>query len=382
MLKDVAFFLSETFKQTVKLTGIIYLHRITDNRMGGAAVRNLVMFKKLCGQDAFRHIVLATTMWSKLKTSDDYDSGVDNERQLTTHEEWWGMMHQRGSQVFRHSGSKECALKIVARLVVSRQQNGPVTLDIQREMVIDNKSLEDTAAGKEVEKEILEARTRFKEEVIDLQQSYEEALKDRDQQLADQLLKQRQDMEMKISKADLEREKLKISLEQLAEEKTAEYNALLVRLKAEEERREEMVSTYTEELQRVETQRLEDAAEFRRSREQTDMKQQAAEKQVRDMIEESNRKEAERGIEEQERLALLRCEAEERFNAQQAEAQRREKELRASIALIQQQNAKKGSIAPIVAVLAGLATAGVGVVTVNPALIAAGVGITGAAGAS
>jgi len=52
VLKDVAFFLSQTYKHTVRLAGIIYLHRITDMRMAGSSLRNLTMFKKLCGDEA------------------------------------------------------------------------------------------------------------------------------------------------------------------------------------------------------------------------------------------------------------------------------------------------------------------------------------------
>jgi hypothetical protein len=66
VLKEIAFFLSQTYKHTIRLAGIIYLHRITDDRVGSSALRNLNMFKQLCGEDVYEHVVLVTIMWGNL----------------------------------------------------------------------------------------------------------------------------------------------------------------------------------------------------------------------------------------------------------------------------------------------------------------------------
>lgn len=62
MLRRVADWLNRTHQAKVKLAGIVYLHRINDTRLGGSAMKNLRMFKKLCGDDALSCVVLATTM--------------------------------------------------------------------------------------------------------------------------------------------------------------------------------------------------------------------------------------------------------------------------------------------------------------------------------
>lgn len=41
VLREIATWLSNSYKDTAKLHGIIYLHRITDNKLGGSAMRNL-----------------------------------------------------------------------------------------------------------------------------------------------------------------------------------------------------------------------------------------------------------------------------------------------------------------------------------------------------
>lgn len=60
VLQNIAHWLSMSFKSGVKLSGIIYLRRITDPRMTGSIRRNLLMFKKLCGEDSFSSVILAT----------------------------------------------------------------------------------------------------------------------------------------------------------------------------------------------------------------------------------------------------------------------------------------------------------------------------------
>jgi predicted GTPase len=48
ILKEIANWLSTAYEENIKLAGIIYLHRIEDVRLGGAAMRNLRMFKAQC----------------------------------------------------------------------------------------------------------------------------------------------------------------------------------------------------------------------------------------------------------------------------------------------------------------------------------------------
>lgn len=49
ILQKLSVWLAASYSARTKLTGIIYLHRVSDNRMQGTALMNLGMFKKLCG---------------------------------------------------------------------------------------------------------------------------------------------------------------------------------------------------------------------------------------------------------------------------------------------------------------------------------------------
>ena len=51
------------YEKDIKLVGIIYLHRITDNHMHGTPHRNLRMFGEICGDQAVKHVVLVTATY-------------------------------------------------------------------------------------------------------------------------------------------------------------------------------------------------------------------------------------------------------------------------------------------------------------------------------
>jgi len=108
ILQNIAHWLSMSFKHGIKLSGIIFLHRIIDVKMADSARRNLLMFQKL-----WREILLlcnaCTTMWSQV----DEGTGSAREKELINTDEWWGHMYKKGSKIFHHTGgatgSKESA---------------------------------------------------------------------------------------------------------------------------------------------------------------------------------------------------------------------------------------------------------------------------------
>jgi hypothetical protein len=107
--------------------------------MAGSARRQLKMFRRLCGKDAQRNVLLVTTMWDRVHP----DEGSGREEQLRTDQSFWAGMIQRGSRILRHTGDEDSALKIVRALLPQDK----VTLQIQRELVDEGKTLADTAAG-------------------------------------------------------------------------------------------------------------------------------------------------------------------------------------------------------------------------------------------
>lgn len=95
------------------LAGIVYLHPLSNSRFPGSALKNLRMFKKLCGDDAFPRVVLATTMWDLM----DPRSAERRENEIMNKPDFWKLMIERGSRVFRLDRGKESAATVIEYLI-------------------------------------------------------------------------------------------------------------------------------------------------------------------------------------------------------------------------------------------------------------------------
>lgn len=139
ILDEIVQYLVAQYELGIKLRGIIYMHRITDNKMQGTAQRYFEIFQRLVGDQNLGNVVLLTTMWNQLK-----DEGVGLQRDQQLREEFWNVMEQKGSHIRSYKGSKQQAEAIICRLM----RKEAVVLDIQRELVDERMSIEQTTAGK------------------------------------------------------------------------------------------------------------------------------------------------------------------------------------------------------------------------------------------
>jgi len=140
ILKMVSKWLKKTYEQHIYLSGILYFHRISDNRMAGTPLKNLKMFQELCGPDAFSRIILTTTMW------DEVEIPVGEQREKELKEKYWKPMMDLKSKTERYHNSHESAWEILRPVVESVSENQAILL--QEEMVDMKKQLSDTSAGR------------------------------------------------------------------------------------------------------------------------------------------------------------------------------------------------------------------------------------------
>ena len=91
ILGELANWLNNSYAENIRLTGIIYLHRISDTRLRQTAMKNLKMFKALCGEDGLPSVVLATTLWTNVSPAD----GVMRETELRENPNMWKKMIER-----------------------------------------------------------------------------------------------------------------------------------------------------------------------------------------------------------------------------------------------------------------------------------------------
>ena len=97
VLKMLVDWLASTYRNGHKLSGILYLHRITDARMRGSSVRNLNMFRQLIGDGFHKNLTLATSCWKLVPWSD----ALSRETELKTNSNFWKMMIMKGARLER-----------------------------------------------------------------------------------------------------------------------------------------------------------------------------------------------------------------------------------------------------------------------------------------
>lgn len=250
ILKEIAFFLAAIYSKKVRLAGIVYLHRITDPRMQGSALKNLHMFQKLCGDRGLSSVVLATTMWKGLEATEEGRQVGQQRSEDLQKPEFWGAMIKRGSRIVKHDGSPESANSIVGSLIDGATKGGidgqGAVLDIQVQMVDERKTLDETAAGQFVQAEMLEARRRFEADLVEYQASMEMALQEKDTQMFELLRKEKEEAERRAAQLNTDRDQLRVSLQQLAREKDAKYQALAAEAQAKQaQQNQDLDSTAT-----------------------------------------------------------------------------------------------------------------------------------------
>ncbi|KAG8829192.1 hypothetical protein FRC17_007003 [Serendipita sp. 399] len=106
ILTMIAEFLVIAHGRKLKLDTILYLHRISDNRMAGSPLKNLQLFASLCGNVAMPNVVLVTTMWSLVPED------VGEQRLVELRKDFWSPMLEKGCTVAPFKDSYESAFAV------------------------------------------------------------------------------------------------------------------------------------------------------------------------------------------------------------------------------------------------------------------------------
>ncbi|KAE9365819.1 P-loop containing nucleoside triphosphate hydrolase protein [Stipitochalara longipes BDJ] len=165
----IANWLRDSYKERTLLSGIIYLHRISDPRMSGSSIKNLRMFRKLCGAESMHNVSLVTTMWDRVTRIE----GETRERDLINGENgFWKTMIGSGCLVRRHDGSVDSARGLVAELAGMER----TVLRLQKE-IAEGKKLIETEAGLSLNEELLRVRRQHEEELRCVKEEMAAAMK-------------------------------------------------------------------------------------------------------------------------------------------------------------------------------------------------------------
>lgn len=241
ILGEIATWLERSYSANIKLAGLVYLHRIQDNRVGGSGTKNIHMFRELCGKDGLSSVVLATTMWDALSKG----KAVAREEELKTKEEFWGGLVSHGCEVRRQDDGVASATDIIRHILGQRR---PVTLQIQEE-IADGMALHETAAGGVLKAELEEQQRVYEEKMAALEEQLRKVASElaglqvaqatRDEQVREEREREQRDFEKRelgrettISHLKHELSELKVefaSTKQKQEKVEAEYRDLTSR---------------------------------------------------------------------------------------------------------------------------------------------------------
>jgi len=137
-----------SYRHDLEISGILYLHRITDNRMGGTPQKNLKLFKKLCGAKFFELVILMTTMWPE---NEDEDEKIFHDHESQLRREYWADIIRNPKQIQRFRGTRTSAWNILEELLsLAAVRQHRKILEIQQELVDLSKRVPDTNAGRQL----------------------------------------------------------------------------------------------------------------------------------------------------------------------------------------------------------------------------------------
>ncbi|KAF7789636.1 hypothetical protein EIP86_000582 [Pleurotus ostreatoroseus] len=196
----IAIYLAAMYEQGIKLSGIIYMHRISDFRVGGSSRKNFNMFRKLCGKKALQNVIILTNMWGEVTP----ERGAARELELATDDQLFKPILDHGARMVRNENTAESAQVLILSLI----ENRPCALRIQEELVDEHKDIAETEAGQEVGRELAELVKKHRAQLAEVQKELREALRAKDVQAKIELEQTRKELGARISRAEHDRARL------------------------------------------------------------------------------------------------------------------------------------------------------------------------------
>jgi hypothetical protein len=244
ILKEIATFLAKLYREGTRVTGLVYMHRITDVRMQGSAIKNLEVFRRLCGERCFPQVALVSTMWDTLRSPESVDMAEAREEELKRKPEYWRTMRASGARAFRYRNSEDSAKPIIRWLIDVPNR---LTLSIQEEMVDRHIPLDKTAAGRYLVSDFTKLKTKYEDEIRALEIQIEEAQDEDEHQVERLLFAQRMDLKTKLVDTQESLEELSVDFDELARGMAPKYEAQIAQMEEEQMEEEQIVEVEEED---------------------------------------------------------------------------------------------------------------------------------------
>ncbi|KAG5641212.1 hypothetical protein DXG03_005760 [Asterophora parasitica] len=191
VLAMIAAYLSFTYKHGKMLAGVIYMHRILDNRMGGISSRNFKMFRNLCGDKSLKNVVVATNMWGEV----DFQVGQAREKELASKDIFFKPVLDKGARLVRHEHTLDSARAILRSFFGQK----PEALQIQQELDA-GMDISQTSAGRELDRDLTEQIAQHRKEMQTLMEEMNEASRLRDEETRKELAEDRAKLQEEVKR--------------------------------------------------------------------------------------------------------------------------------------------------------------------------------------
>jgi len=167
--------------------------------MGGAAKKNLRMFRGLCGDKNLKNVRIVTTHWSAV------DKQEGTSRQTALAKGAFKPLIKSGARFIAHDRELESARQIVSELI----QRTPVKLKIQDELDA-GRVLADTSAGGVIMEEMKEVQQKHSKEMKDLKKEMEDAAMENNEDLEAELAEERRKLQKTIAQVEKDRHRMEM----------------------------------------------------------------------------------------------------------------------------------------------------------------------------
>lgn len=184
--------LVDTYRKSIMISAILYVHNISQPRMQGSALRTFRIFRNLCGDDFSSKVALLTTF------HDLYDQTqpelIASRLDELRHDEFFGSIIARGALMCKaprtQEGGQSLICDITARL--------DIPLKVQEEVVDKKVRMEDTLAMKTMfEMELERQRVEYEQKMDEARQEFARQIRDMEEKRTIQLNDLRKELEEK-----------------------------------------------------------------------------------------------------------------------------------------------------------------------------------------
>lgn len=190
VLQQIALAFAKLYEEGARMTGMIYLHRISDPRMSGSAILNLDVFKSICGASAMPIVRIVSTRWCDIgDKSLAFEAAQGRQEELESTDRFWGSMIKDGAVPIRHTGTVQSGLSILRSLLHNEVGPRPA-LALQKELVKYNLPLSETAAGKLVVEQRRKIEAQYRKKLQELTTERDEYLAAKDREASEELAKE------------------------------------------------------------------------------------------------------------------------------------------------------------------------------------------------